>query len=96
MIEEWRKERLDRGIKVRTEGIYAISSWEEMGYLLLPRLFLIGGMLALPLVMPGLYWQRVISIVGIYSLLALGFDFLTNFLGLQAFPTAGLSSTVSC
>ena len=88
MIEERRKERLDRGIKVRTEGIYAISSWEEMGYLLLPRLFLIGGMLALPLVMPGLYWQRVISIVGIYSLLALGFDFLANFVGLVSLGSA--------
>jgi len=82
MIEERRKERLDRGIKVRTEGVYAISSWEEMGYLLLPRLALICGMLAIPLVIPSLYWQRVISIVCIYSLLALGFDFLAHFLGL--------------
>jgi len=81
MNEERRKERLDRGIKVRTEGIYAISSWEEMGYLLLPRLALICGMLALPLVLP-IYWQRVISSVCIYSLLALGFDFLAHFLGL--------------
>ena len=82
MIEERRKERLDRGIKVRTEGVYAISSWEEMGYLLLPRLALICGMLAIPLVIPSLYWQRVISIVCIYSLLALGFDFLAHFVGL--------------
>jgi len=80
-MEERRKERLDRGIKVTTEGIYAISSWQEMGYLLLPRLVLICGILALPLVMP-IYWQRVISIVCIYSLLALGFDFLAHFVGL--------------
>jgi branched-chain amino acid transport system permease protein len=71
-MEERRKERLDRGIKVTTEGIYAISSWQEMGYLLLPRLVLICGILVLPLVLP-IYWQRVISIVCIYSLLALGF-----------------------
>jgi branched-chain amino acid transport system permease protein len=82
MIEDRRKERLDRGIKVTTEGIYAISSWQEMGYLLLPRLVLICGILALPLVIPSLYWQRVISIVCIYSLLALGFDFLAHFVGL--------------
>jgi branched-chain amino acid transport system permease protein len=82
MIEERRKERLDRGIKVTTEGIYAISSWQEMGYLLLPRLVLICGILVLPLVIPSLYWQRVISIVCIYSLLALGFDFLAHFVGL--------------
>jgi branched-chain amino acid transport system permease protein len=80
-MEERRKERLDRGIKVCTEGIYAISSWQEMGYLLLPRIALIGGMLALPLVLP-IYWQRVISSVCIYSLLALGFDFLAHFIGL--------------
>jgi branched-chain amino acid transport system permease protein len=81
-ITEKRKERLDRGIKVRTEGIYAISSWEEVSYLLLPRLVLILGLLILPLVMPTLYWKRVISIVSIYALLTLGFDFLANFVGL--------------
>lgn len=80
-MEERRKERLDRGIKVTTEGIYAISSWQEMGYLLIPRLVLICGLLALPFLMP-IYWQRVISIVCIYSLLALGFDFLAHFVGL--------------
>jgi branched-chain amino acid transport system permease protein len=79
---ERRRERLDRGIKVRTEGIYAISAWQEVNYLLVPRLVLIVGMLILPLVMPSAYWQRVISIVCIYALLALGFDFLTHFVGL--------------
>jgi len=77
-----RLERLDRGIKVRTEGIYAISSWREMSYLLLPRLALIGGMLILPLAMPSAYWQRVVSIACIYALLSLGFDFLAHFVGL--------------
>jgi len=32
--------------------------------------------------MPSLYWKRVISIVSIYALLALGFDFLAHFVGL--------------
>jgi len=40
------------------------------------------GLLILPLVMPDMYWQRVISIVCIYSLLALSFDFLAHFVGL--------------
>ena len=40
-----RKERLDRGIKVRTSGIYAISGAKEIGYLILPRLVLIVGLL---------------------------------------------------
>jgi branched-chain amino acid transport system permease protein len=48
----------------------------------MPRLVLIVGLLILPLVMPSMYWQRVISIVCIYSLLALSFDFLAHFLGL--------------
>ena len=77
-----RKERLDRGIKVRTGGLYAIMSLRELSYLTLPRLVLIVGILILPLVMPSMYWQRVISIVCIYSLLALSFDFLAHFVGL--------------
>lgn len=79
---ERRKERLDRGIKVRTEGVYALMSWRELSYLTLPRLVLIVGLLILPLVMPSMYWQRVVSIVCIYTLLALSFDFLAHFVGL--------------
>lgn len=81
-IEERRKERIDKGIKVRTDGIYALMSLREISYLTVPRLVLIVGMLILPLVMPSMYWQRVISIVCIYALLALSFDFLAHFVGL--------------
>ena len=77
-----RKERIDRGIKVRTDSLYALTSWRELAYLLAPRLVLIAGMLLLPALMPGMYWQRVISIVCIYALLALSFDFLSHFVGL--------------
>ena len=80
--EQARKERIDRGIKVRTEGIYALMSLRELSYLTLPRLVLIAGMLALPMALTSLYWQRVISIACIYALLALSFDFLAHFLGL--------------
>jgi branched-chain amino acid transport system permease protein len=80
--EQRRKERLDRGLKVRSEGIYALMSWRELGYLTLPRLILIVGLLILPFLMPTMYWQRVISIVCIYALLALSFDFLAHFVGL--------------
>ena len=34
---EKRKERIDRGIKVRSGDIYALSSYREMLYLLAPR-----------------------------------------------------------
>jgi branched-chain amino acid transport system permease protein len=77
-----RRERIDRGIKVRTAGIYALMSWRELSYLILPRLVLIVGLLGLPMMMPGMYWQRVVAIVCIYALLALVFDFLAHFVGL--------------
>jgi branched-chain amino acid transport system permease protein len=80
--DQYRLERLDRGIKVRTEGIYAISSWREMGYLLVPRLVLIVGLLTLPLLMPSAYWQRVISMACVYALLSIGFDLLAHIVGL--------------
>jgi branched-chain amino acid transport system permease protein len=79
--EQHRKERLDRGINVRSEGIYALMSYRELCYLVLPRLVLIVGMLILPLVVP-VYWQKVVSYVCIYALLALSFDFLAHFVGL--------------
>ena len=77
-----RKERIDRGIKVRSDGLYALMSLRELSYLTLPRLVLIVGMLALPLLLPGMYWQRVITITCLYALLALSFDFLAHFVGL--------------
>jgi len=76
-----RKERLDRGIKVRTEGLYAISSWRGMAYLVIPRFVLIAGLLLLPFVL-SMYWQRVLCSAGVYALLALGFDFLAEYVGL--------------
>ncbi len=79
---ERRKERLDRGIKVRTDGIYALMSWRELSYLTLPRMVLILGMLALPFLAPGMYWQRVFSIVCVYALLALSFDLMAHYVGL--------------
>ncbi len=77
-----RKERIDRGIKVRSEGLYALMSWREMAYLILPRFMLIAGLLCLPFLMPGMYWQRVISIVCIYAIVAISFDFLAHYVGL--------------
>ncbi len=77
-----RKERLDRGIKVRADSLYAMMSWRELGYLTAPRLLLIGGILVLPFLVPGMYWQRVIAVICIYALLALSFDLLAHFVGL--------------
>jgi branched-chain amino acid transport system permease protein len=88
-VELLRKERVDRGIKVRTEGIYAISGWQEMLYLLMPRLLLIVGLLALPLILgPFPYWKRVINIMCAYAILSLSFDFLANYVGLANLGSA--------
>jgi len=76
-----RRERLDRGIKVRADTIYAVSSAKETLFLLAPRAALIIGLLIAPLIVPSLYWQRVLCLAGIYALLALGFDFLSTFTG---------------
>jgi branched-chain amino acid transport system permease protein len=77
-----RRERLDRGIKVRAESVYALASLREMAYLLAPRLILILGLLLSPLLIRNLYWQRVLGISASYALLALSFDFLANYVGL--------------
>jgi len=66
---------------VRTEGLYALSSWAEMAYLLMPRTVLILGLLLLPLILD-MYWQRVLCTAGIYAILALAFDFLASYVGL--------------
>jgi branched-chain amino acid transport system permease protein len=71
-LETRRKERIDRGIKVRSEGIYVVSSLKEMLYVAGPRLFLIVGLLLLPLVLEmAPYWKRVVNIMCVYGLLAI-------------------------
>jgi branched-chain amino acid transport system permease protein len=80
--DQQRKERIDRGIKIRCDSIYAMMSHRELSYLALPRLILIVGLLILPVVVPSMYWQRVFTISCIYALLAISFDFLAHYVGL--------------
>lgn len=80
-MAERRKERLDRGIKVRSDSIYAVWSIKEIMYLIGPRLGLVAVLLILPLVVP-IYWQKVVTITAIYALLAISFGFLANYVGL--------------
>ena len=94
-----RRERLDRGIKVRSEGVYALSSWREILYLLGPRLGLIVGLLVAPLIAPSIYWQRILCIMCIFSLLALLFDFLANYVGIICLGGAffiGMGGYIAC
>jgi len=70
-----RKERIDRGIKARSDDLYALTSWREMLYVAGPRLLPVLGLLVLPLAL-GPYWQKVLLAVATYGLLAVSWDFL--------------------
>jgi len=72
-----RKERLDRGIKVRSEDIFALSSWREMLYLLLPRLIPILMLLAF-LLFSTPYWKKVMLSTAAFAILAISWDFLAS------------------
>lgn len=74
---EKRKERIDRGIKVRAEDIFALCSWREMLYHSAPRLLPTVGFLVLPLVLD-VYWQRVFLSVAVFGLLAISWDILAQ------------------
>jgi branched-chain amino acid transport system permease protein len=72
-----RKERLDRGIKVRSEDIFALTSWREMLYVLIPRvlpMFLI--ILFIFVTTP--YWKRVLVSMAMIGILALSWDLLVS------------------
>ena len=72
---KYRKERIDRGIKARAEDIFALSSLQEMLYLLAPRAILVLGLLILPLYL-GMYGKKVLINTAIFALLAMSWDFL--------------------
>ncbi len=74
----WRKERIDRPIKVLTDDIYALSSIRNVLYIAVPRLLPSVLLLLLPILVPSPYIQRVIILTAIYALLALSWDFLAS------------------
>jgi branched-chain amino acid transport system permease protein len=73
----YRRKRLDRGVKVRADTVFAISSYREILYLLLPRVLPVITLLILPLIFRG-YWGKVLIFACIYGLLALSWDFLAS------------------
>ncbi len=100
---EYRKERIDRGIKVRTDDVFALGSWKEMGYLLFPRLIAIVPLVLFPVLRPllGDYWESVFLVTLVVALLALSWDLLASvglvslgqalFFGAGSYGTAVLS-----
>ena len=72
-----RRERIDRGIKARSEDIFALSSYREMLYLLVPRAIPVVGLLGVaPFLSP--YWQEVFISTAVYALLAISWDMLAQ------------------
>ncbi|HZD40827.1 MAG TPA: branched-chain amino acid ABC transporter permease [Terriglobales bacterium] len=84
----WRLERIDRPVKVLTDDIYALSSIRNMLYLALPRLVPVIVILLLPLLAPGAYVERVITLTALYALLALSWDFIALSTGLVSLGQA--------
>ena len=72
-----RKERLDRGIKARSDTIYSLTSYREALYLVIPRAVTIIGILSLPLVLDD-YWTKVLVITCVISILAMSWDFIAS------------------
>jgi branched-chain amino acid transport system permease protein len=70
-----RKERIDRGIKVRSDDIFALTSYKEMLYVSLPPVLPVAVLLILPLILPP-YWQKVLISTAVFALLAMSWDFL--------------------
>ena len=96
----YRKKRLDRGIKARADTIFAIASYRDILYLILPRALPVILLLVLPLLFKG-YWNKVIIYSCMIGLLALSWDFLAScglfslgqslFFGLGAYVAGTLS-----
>ncbi len=98
---EYRIERIDRGIKVRSDSIYMLSSYRDLVYLFLPRLLPFAALIVLPIVLEGGYWQKVLFYACIFALLALSWDFMASvglislgqalFFGVGAYVSGGLN-----
>jgi branched-chain amino acid transport system permease protein len=74
-VPEKRRERIDRGIKVRSDDIFALTSIKEMLYVTIPTVIPILALIVLPLILPT-YWQKVLLSAAVFALLAMSWDFL--------------------
>lgn len=97
----YRRERIDRGIKARTDTIYVLSNFRDMLYLLLPRFLPMILLLLLPFLIRGGYWEKVLFYACMFALLALSWDFMASaglvslgqalFFGVGAYFSGGLN-----
>ena len=70
-----RKERIDRGVKARSADIFALTSYREMLYLLIPGAIPVVGLLCFTPILSD-YWREVMISTAIYALLAMSWDML--------------------
>jgi branched-chain amino acid transport system permease protein len=70
-----RKERIDRGIRVRSDDVFVVANYRDVAYLILPRLLPVIIILLLPLILP-VYWIHAIVMVAVYAILAMSWDFI--------------------
>lgn len=77
MKEHARKERIDRGIKARSDDVYALLSYREMLYLIFPRVVPVVGLAILAYFLP-LYWKKVVIQACIFAMLSISWDFLSS------------------
>ncbi|MGC8605092.1 MAG: branched-chain amino acid ABC transporter permease [Desulfomonilaceae bacterium] len=76
-MKQRRKERIDRGIKARSDDVFALNSFREMLYVAAPPLAPLLALLILPLALPS-YWQKVLVSTCVFALLAMSWDFLVG------------------
>ncbi len=101
----YRKERVDRGIKVRSDDIFILASLRDLSYATLPKTLAIVILLLFPLLkdLVGTYWESVLVTTIVISLLALSWDLLASaglvslgqalFFGVGSYLTGWLSRT---
>lgn len=76
-MKQRRKERIDRGIKARSDDIFGLTSYREMLYVAVPPVLPVAALIILPLILP-IYWQKVLISTAIFALLAMSWDFLVG------------------
>ncbi len=76
----YRKERIDRGIKVRSDDVFVLASMRDLLYVVLPRALVIILLLIFPAFQDilGSYWQNVMLSTMVIALLALSWDLLAG------------------
>ena len=78
-----RRKRIDRGVKVRADDIYFLMGWQELLYVLGPRIIpIIVLLLLMPILYPNMYLIRIVEISMVYALLSISWEFLSGYVGL--------------